>query len=102
MSEDLLKRMRVASPCSVGWENMAGDERTRFCNQCNLHVYNISAMTREEVSSLIKSTEGRICARLYKRADGTVLTKDCPLGLRAFRRRVSKMAGAALTAILAL
>jgi hypothetical protein len=100
--KDFLDRMRIASPCNVGWENMTGDDRTRFCDQCSLHVYNISAMTRDEVASLVAKTEGRFCARLYRRTDGTVLTRDCPVGLRALRRRVAKMAGAALTAILSL
>lgn len=101
-ADDAINRMRIASPCSVGWENMRGDERVRFCRECQLHVYNISEMTSREVSALIASTEGRICARLYKRADGTVLTKDCPVGLRAVRRRASRIAGAALTALLSL
>jgi hypothetical protein len=99
---DSIDRMRVASPCSVGWENMSGDDRVRFCNQCSLHVYNISELTKQQVASLVAETEGRICARLYRRADGTVLTRDCPVGLRAVRKRVSKMAGAALTAVLSL
>jgi hypothetical protein len=99
---DFLDRMRIASPCSVGWERMSGDEKVRYCDECNLHVYNISEMTGERVASLIASKEGRICARLYRRADGTVLTKDCPVGLRAFRKRVSRTAGAALTAVLSL
>jgi len=102
MKNDFLDRMRIASPCSVSWEKMSGDDRMRFCDQCNLHVYNISAMTKEQVAALVTGTGGRICARLYRRADGTVLTKDCPVGLRALRRRISKMAGAALTAILSL
>jgi hypothetical protein len=59
-------------------------------------------MTREQVKSLIASTEGRICARLYRRADGKVLTRDCPAGLHALRKRVSRKAGAALTALLSL
>lgn len=100
--KDFLDRMRIASPCNVGWETMTGDDRTRFCDQCSLHVYNISAMTRDEVASLVAKTEGRICARLYRRSDGTVLTRDCPVGLRALRRRVAKVAGAALTAVLSL
>lgn len=99
---DSLDRIRIASPCSVGWERMSGDERVRFCTECNLHVYNIAAMTGEQVKSLIASTEGRLCARLYRRTDGTIITRDCPVGLRAFRRRVSKIAGAALTAVLSL
>ena len=99
---ELLNRLRIASPCTVGWERMGGDEAVRFCEQCNLHVYNLSAMTEEQAASLIKSKEGRVCARLYRRADGTVLTRDCPVGLRALRRRMSKRAGAVLTAVLSL
>lgn len=96
---DLVDRLRIASPCPMNWESMTGDERARFCQQCKLHVYNISEMTRGQAEALILKTEGRFCARLYRRADGTVLTKDCPVGLRAIRRRVSRVAGATLTAI---
>ena len=96
-----LERIRIASPCSVGWERMVGDDRVRFCNQCNLNVYNISEMTAGQVEALIDSTEGRFCARLYRRADGTLLTRDCPVGLRrAIRRRVSRIGGAAITAMM--
>lgn len=94
--------MRIASPCRVGWEQMMGDERVRFCRECSLHVYNIAEMTRAEAESLIAHAEGRMCARLYRRADGTVATRDCPVGLRALRRSVARLAGAALTAILSL
>jgi len=52
-----------------------------------LNVYNFAEMTRDEVRDLLARTEGRVCARLYRRADGTVLTRDCPTGLRALRRR---------------
>lgn len=97
-----LDRIRIASPCSVGWENMSGDERVRFCNECSLHVYNISEMTGSQALALMNGTEGRLCAMFYRRADGTILTKDCPVGLKAFRRRVSRRAGALLTAILSL
>jgi RNA 3'-terminal phosphate cyclase len=86
----------------MSWEAMTGDDRVRLCEQCNLHVYNISEMTRKQAEALIAKTEGRICGRLYRRADGTVLTKDCPVGLRALRRRVSKAAGAAITALFSL
>lgn len=99
---DLLERMRVASPCPAGWDSMEGDERVRFCRECSLHVYNISEMTRAEAEALLARAEGRLCARFYRRADGTVITKDCPSGLRAVRRRVARRAGAALAALLAL
>ena len=38
--------------------------------------------------------EGRICVRYFKRADGTVLTRDCPVGWKAVKRNVSKKATA--------
>jgi hypothetical protein len=100
--EDFIRRMRVASPCPVGWDSMSGDERVRFCRLCQLNVYNISELTGEEVRALVEKSEGRICGRIYRRADGTVLTRDCRVGLRALRRRAARVAGAALAALLSL
>ncbi len=97
-----INKLRVASPCSASWATMAGNDRKRFCNLCELNVYNFSEMTSEEVRQLVAESDGRICGRLYRRADGTVLTKDCPVGLRAYQKRVARFAGAALTAILGL
>jgi hypothetical protein len=99
---DFVDRLRIASPCPANWEQMSGDDRVRFCDLCNLHVYDISRLTRREAESLIVNTEGRICARLFRRIDGTIITRDCPVGLRAIRRRVAKVAGAAFAAIMSL
>ena len=102
MSVDPIERLRIASPCSVSWERMEGDERVRRCAECSLNVYNFAEMTREDVRVLIERNEGRVCARLYRRADGTVLTRDCPTGLRALRRRASRAAAAIVAALLSL
>ena len=96
-----LDGVRVAAPCPANWERMVGDERMRYCGQCNLHVYNLSGMTRTEAESLITNAEGRLCVRFYRRGDGTILTRNCPVGLRALKRRVSRTAGAMLSAVLA-
>jgi len=97
-----VNNLRIASPCSVGWESMGGNERVRLCHSCHLNIYNTAEMTSNEVETLIKNREGRLCIRLYKRADGTILTKDCPVGFRAYRKRVTRLAGAALATILGL
>jgi len=97
-----LDRIAVASPCSMSWNDMDGNDRVRFCSQCKLNVYDISAMTKPEAESFIANAEGRICARYYRRADGTILTKDCPVGLRAVRKRVSRAAAAAFSALVSL
>lgn len=97
-----IDRLRIATPCPISWEQMTGDNRVRFCDHCHLNVYNISELSPIEAETLIASTEGRLCARLFRRADGTVLTKDCPVGLRALRRRVAKRTAAIFAAIVGL
>jgi hypothetical protein len=52
---------------------------------------------------LIAKNQGqRVCLRLYRRPDGTVITEDCPWSLRAMKRRVARVASAALSAILSV
>jgi hypothetical protein len=96
----LLEDVRVASPCTVSWEAMSGDDRVRFCGQCEKNVYNLSAMARAAAERLLAEREASICVRLYRRADGTVLTADCPVGLRKkrVRRAVASAAGASVMA----
>jgi hypothetical protein len=89
-----LDRLRIATPCPVSWDEMIGDNRVRFCDHCQLNVYNISELSELEAQTLIASKEGWLCARLFRRADGTILTKDCPVGLRALRLRVSRRVAA--------
>jgi hypothetical protein len=99
----MLPEIRIASPCSVPWEQMSGDNRTRHCSQCNLDVYNFSDMTSLEIEELIAaSAVRRLCGRLYRRPDGTILTRDCPVGLRTRIRRVSLRLTAALAAAMSL
>ena len=89
-----LENIKIASPCSQDWNEMIGTERKRFCGECKLNVYNLSGMSRTEAENLLLNSEGRLCVRFFKRADGTVLTKDCPVGWQAIKRRVSKTATA--------
>jgi hypothetical protein len=67
---------------------MTGDERARHCAQCRLNVYNVENLSADEVRQLIGQKEGRVCFRFMLRKDGTLLTKDCPVGLAAVRRKM--------------
>jgi hypothetical protein len=89
-SLSLLDDVRISSPCSASWEAMDGTDRVRRCDQCGLDVYNLSALTREAAEELLRTREGRLCVRLFRRSDGTVLTRDCPVGLDALRRDVRR------------
>ena len=101
-ARNLLRQVQIATPCTASWDQMLGDERMRFCNQCNLNVYNLSAMTDREAEDLLLAREGRLCVRLFRRADGTVVTQDCPKALERIRRRMRIISGAVAGALAAM
>lgn len=94
-----LDNFHIASPCPANWDEMFGDDRKRFCGGCKLNVYNLSKMTRREAENLLYNSEGRLCVRFFRRADGTVLTKNCPVGWAAVKQRVSRVAMAVFSMV---
>jgi len=94
-TRDLLSNVNVAAPCAASWDRMTGDDRARFCSLCQKNVYNLSALTAAEVKALIQEKEGKLCGRFYRRSDGTMLTADCPVGLRNMARRLRALSVAA-------
>jgi hypothetical protein len=86
-SRSRLSDVHIASPCNASWDGMAGSDRVRYCQQCRRNVYNLSAMSRAEAEELVRQRETQqLCIRFYRRHDGTMLTADCPVGLRRLRR----------------
>ena len=87
----LLDQVRVASPCKADWNEMLGDERVRFCLSCEKDVYNLSSMAKDDAEALLRERLGDdLCVRFYQRADGTILTQDCPVGVK--KKRTKKLA----------
>ena len=97
-----LDNIQIASPCEANWDDMYGDGRKRFCGDCKLNVYNLSGMSRDEAEALIMNAEGRLCVRFYRRADGSVITEDCPVGWARFKQRTRHLATAAFSLLMAL
>jgi hypothetical protein len=96
------QNIRIASPCSADWNRMTGDECVRYCAECKLDVYNFLEMSDADIESIVSHHNGRLCARFYQRSDGTMLIRNCPVGLRAVVRRVSGFASAALAAVISV
>jgi hypothetical protein len=100
-----LDRIQIPKPCSVGWEQMSGDDQIRFCNECNKRVYNLSAMTRRQAEALIEALHGRLCARITRREDGAIVVASDPI-LDTVKlhhiRRASPIASAVVSAMMAV
>jgi hypothetical protein len=97
-----LNEIQVATPCPADWLEMQGDDESRFCQHCQKHVYDFSAMTLEEGIALIEEKEGKLCGRLSRRRDGTLITADCPVGLAAKVQQFRKRGLYGLVAVTAL
>ena len=100
MNNPPLGRIRIAAPCNAEWKWMYGSDRVRFCGQCGQNVFNLSAMTTEEAEDLIRRTEGTLCVRFYRRRDGSILTRNCTVGLQAIRDRLTSTRAHIIAAIL--
>jgi hypothetical protein len=93
---------QIASPCKADWNKMTGDERVRFCHDCKLNVYDISQMTRSEAEELLTPKGGKLpCVQLWRRRDGTIITKECPIGWRDRVEQLCVRAGAVASFIFA-
>lgn len=53
---------------------MRGDAKVRFCEECQLHVHNLSTMSREERDQFVAKTTSHTCIAYELRRDGTLVT----------------------------
>lgn len=98
--KSVLDEVSVAAPCPAKWDDMVGDDRVRLCAGCSQNVYNISEMSIKEAELFLSENSGSKCLRLYRRNDGTLITKDCPIGRKiidGFKRRIGFAAAAFIT-----
>jgi hypothetical protein len=97
-----LDRVTIPIRCHADWDLMAGDDRVRYCTACEKRVYNLSALTRRQAEVLVAEHGGKLCARIYQRPDGSVLTQNCPEGIRGLTAKITRRAGAVLSAMLSV
>jgi hypothetical protein len=99
-----MSNVRIATPCTASWDEMVGDERSRFCGECQKPVHDLTRMSRDEVDAFLFAHSGGACVRLYQRSDGRVITGDCPVGVRRRKAQalVATMFSAGACAVLSL
>lgn len=95
-SKSAVQKIVIEDPCAVRWEEMQGDDTVRFCDRCELNVFNLTAMSQKDAEVLVTSQPRRPCVYFYRRDDGVIVTDNCPKALRPMRNRVSAYAAAAL------
>jgi hypothetical protein len=94
-AHNAIESYKRAAPCHVDWQQMKGGERTRFCESCQLQVYNFNGLGLAEAEEIVFQRESKRGITLYKREDGRFLSSDCPVGIARRRRLIVTAASAA-------
>lgn len=71
-----LEQIEIPKSCPASWNKMRGNNVSRFCQHCQKHVYDLSAMPRSRAEQLVCQSAGDLCVRMKRAADGQVMTLD--------------------------
>lgn len=91
MQNKSLDLLTITTPCTQNWAAMPGDDRKRFCGQCQLYVHNLSEYSQKEIQELVGDvdlTKTRMCALIKRDGRGKLVTSNCPVHLRKYRQRL--------------
>ena len=97
-ARDSASQIRIASPCDVDWDSMAGNDRVRFCEHCKLTVHNVDFINKKQLRRLIARSGDRLCVNYRQPAPQLSPT---PI-LYKIGRRTSVIAASAFSATLSI
>ncbi len=84
VGDDLLKNICSASQCSIRWDSMIGSDLLRQCPDCGLNNYDFSNLGDDAIIKLISENDINPSKKLYRRADGKYMTRNCPVSKRVW------------------
>jgi hypothetical protein len=91
-------QVHIASPCHESWDAMSGDEARRFCDVCDKHVHDLSAMRHDDAAALLRERGEGLCVRYTAEADGTLRFRDLVPAASLTRRVLRTVFASALLA----
>jgi hypothetical protein len=74
---NVLDTISIPTHCTVPWDEMEGNDRSRLCARCQHQVHDVSELTADEALALLRGPGEPPCLRIYRRTDGRVLTAEC-------------------------
>ncbi len=89
-------QLEIVKPCEASWAEMKGTLSQRHCQSCDKSVHNFAAMTSKAIEKIVFESDGRMCARIVRRADGSLVTAE-PTTTPHASRAASLLVGVALS-----
>ena len=72
--------LTLPKPCHVAWDTMHAEDASprRYCDTCEKHVHDLSAMTKREAEALLQASDWNICVNYEVNEDGEMLFQPEP------------------------
>ena len=100
-SNQHLEAPEIKTPCSENWENMAGDDKRRFCDNCQKDVHNLSAMPQKQAQKLLETAKTELCVRYSLDDSGQVLSLPSRINrFQSFFKHSARVAAATVVALI--
>jgi hypothetical protein len=75
----------IKDPCPLQWDTLSGDNRMRFCQQCQFQVQNLSSMSTRDIKRVLsRCSSERVCLAYLRNQDGSLATRGA-----LFRERMA-------------
>lgn len=97
----IIETIEIPNPCTIGWNNLNGNDSVRHCHKCNSFVYNLETMTNKQIEELALKNKDKLCARITIKADGTIKSLDKQLEIKRINTTI-KVTKTILTTITAM
>jgi len=93
-----ITKYKKSSLCPLKWDDFSGTSRIRYCEKCQLQVYDFAKVELPQAEELVKNREDKDKFDFYKRVDGKFMTANCPVG-RTRERNIMLMAAGSIFAL---
>ena len=61
-ANEMLSQLIIPDPCSMDWDQMSGDNRSRHCESCGNLVHDLTKLQPTEAAALLQSHSGASAA----------------------------------------
>ena len=76
-------KIKIDTPCNQDWKTMDGDAKSRFCSACQKSVHNLSAMSKQQAQSVLKTVKDP-CVRYEKDANNQIIFRSTKISKLLF------------------
>lgn len=81
---------------------MSGNDLSRRCQTCDRDIHDLSMLSKAQITDLLSEDSKRVCVRLQRKPDGSILYAQRTKNVFIYRKRVAQIASAFFASMIGL